>query len=79
MNPKHDRVEFAEFQRVMEEVYELSLQMEKLDEAFEIFDQDRKQYFDANDLQRVMESLGEKLTRDQINDMVRCHHVSMFW
>lgn len=70
MSPKHDKVEFAEFQRVMEEVYETSLQMEKLDEAFEIFDPDRKQYFDENDLKRVMESLGERLTRDQINDMV---------
>mmetsp|Transcript_17029 Transcript_17029/g.53167 ORF Transcript_17029/g.53167 Transcript_17029/m.53167 type:complete len:152 (+) Transcript_17029:88-543(+) len=70
MEPKHDKVEFSDFQRVMEEVLEASLPNEKIDEAFELFDWDRKQYFDANDLQRVMKSLGENLTKDQIKDMI---------
>mmetsp|Transcript_8512 Transcript_8512/g.21872 ORF Transcript_8512/g.21872 Transcript_8512/m.21872 type:complete len:151 (+) Transcript_8512:64-516(+) len=70
MEPKHDKVEFADFQHVMEDVLEKSIQPEKLEEAFELFDWDRKQYFDANDLQRVMTGLGEKLNKDQIRDMI---------
>ena len=42
----------------------------ELREAFELFDQERKQYFDANDLDRVMRSLHEHLTEDQIKDMI---------
>lgn len=71
MEPKHDKVELADFQRVMEDALESALQNEKIDEAFEIFDQDRKQYFDASDLHRVMAGLGENLTKKHINDMVR--------
>ena len=37
----------------------------------QLFDIDRKQFFDVNDLDRVMRSLGESLTKQQLNDMVR--------
>ena len=43
----------------------------KICEKFKkLFDTDRKQYFDANDLDRVMRSLGEHLTEEQIKDMI---------
>lgn len=70
MEPKNERVEFADFQRVMEDLLESSLQSDKIQAAFELFDHDRKQYFDEADLKRVMESLGERLSQDQIRDMI---------
>ncbi|KAJ8605136.1 hypothetical protein CTAYLR_000467 [Chrysophaeum taylorii] len=42
MEPKHNKVEFSDFQRIMEEMLEYH-QNEKVEEAFELFDQDRKQ------------------------------------
>ena len=56
--------------QVMEEQLEAAFNMEKIQEAFELFDSERKQYFDANDLDRVMRSLNEHLTMDQIKDMI---------
>jgi len=42
----------------------------RLNEAFEIFDPHKKQYFDEADLDRVMRSLNEYLTKDQLRDMI---------
>ena len=70
MEPVHGKVEFHGFSHVMEEQLEAAFNMEKIQEAFELFDSERKQYFDANDLDRVMRSLNEHLTMDQIKDMI---------
>lgn len=71
MEPVHGKVEFHGFSHVMEEQLETAFNIDKIQEAFELFDSERKQYFDANDLDRVMRSLNEHLTMDQIKDMVR--------
>ena len=70
MEPVHGKVEFHGFSHVMEEQLESAFNMDKIQEAFELFDAERKQYFDANDLDRVMRSLNEHLTMDQIKDMI---------
>ena len=70
MDPVHGKVEFTDFSRVFEEMIEASFNVDKIQEAFELFDLDRKQYFDVNDLGRVMRQLGENLTREQIVDMI---------
>ena len=53
-----------------QETLEASFNVDRINQAFELFDTDRKQYFDANDLDRVMRSLGEHLTEEQIKDMI---------
>ena len=53
MEPVHGKVEFHGFSHVIEEQIEASLNVDRIQEAFELFDQDRKQYFDATDLDRV--------------------------
>mmetsp|Transcript_25077 Transcript_25077/g.77327 ORF Transcript_25077/g.77327 Transcript_25077/m.77327 type:complete len:152 (-) Transcript_25077:16-471(-) len=70
MEPVHGKVEFHGFSHVIEEQIEASLNVDRIQEAFELFDQDRKQYFDATDLDRVMRSLNEHLTEEQIKDMI---------
>ena len=70
MEPVHGKVEFHGFSHALEEQLEAAFNMDKIQEAFELFDIERKQYFDANDLDRVMRSLNEHLTMDQIKDMI---------
>ena len=77
MEPVHGKVEFHGFSHVMEEQLETAFNIDKIQEAFELFDSERKQYFDANDLDRVMRSLNEHLTMDQIKDMVRFCFLSL--
>ena len=70
MEPVHGKVEYHQFSHVLEETLEASFNVDRINQAFELFDTDRKQYFDANDLDRVMRSLGEHLTEEQIKDMI---------
>lgn len=44
---------------------------DEMREAFRIFDQDGDGFIDAEDIGRTMEELGEKLTADDVQQMVR--------
>ncbi|KAJ1451051.1 hypothetical protein M885DRAFT_530783 [Pelagophyceae sp. CCMP2097] len=70
MEPKYGKVEFSEFSHVVEDLLDASFNVEKVQEAFELFDRDRKQFFDQDDLARVMRTLNERLTEEQIVDMI---------
>ena len=65
------QVDLQDFIDTMDEQRIESLAPEKLNEAFDVFDAKRLQYFDEHDLRRVMLSLGEDLTTNQLRDMVR--------
>ncbi|EGB10608.1 hypothetical protein AURANDRAFT_22351 [Aureococcus anophagefferens] len=69
MEPVHGKVEFHGFSHARAPRPGIGAPA-KIQEAFELFDSERKQYFDANDLDRVMRSLNEHLTMDQIKDMI---------
>ena len=43
---------------------------DEMREAFRVFDQDGNGYISAAELQSVMASLGEKLTPQQVQDMI---------
>jgi len=70
MKPTNGKVEVQEFIEVMDDVHVSSLANDKLHEAFHIFDKKRREYFDIDDLRRVMRSLGEDLTTDQLKDVL---------
>uniref|UniRef100_A0A7S3NM70 Calmodulin n=1 Tax=Aureoumbra lagunensis TaxID=44058 RepID=A0A7S3NM70_9STRA len=70
MEPTNGKVDRADFLSTMEDIHVNSLANDKLTEAFEIFDLDKKQYFNQDDLARVMRNLGEDLTKDEIRDMI---------
>ncbi|CAF4932655.1 unnamed protein product, partial [Rotaria magnacalcarata] len=44
---------------------------EEILEAFRVFDKDGNGYISADELRNVMTSLGEKLTDEEVNQMIR--------
>ena len=44
---------------------------EELKEAFRVFDKDGKGLISASDIRRVMLNVGEKITDDEVDDMIR--------
>eukprot|EP00250_Pteridium_aquilinum_P035583 c9686_g1_i1 orf=71-520(+) len=44
---------------------------EELKEAFKVFDKDRNGYISAQELRHVMTNLGEKLTDEEVDEMIR--------
>lgn len=44
---------------------------EEIREAFKVFDRDNNGYISAAELRHVMTSIGEKLTDDEVEDMIR--------
>ncbi|GJM96414.1 hypothetical protein PR202_ga13245 [Eleusine coracana subsp. coracana] len=44
---------------------------EELRESFKLFDADQNGYISADELRRMMENLGEKLTDKEVEDMIR--------
>ena len=44
---------------------------EELVEAFKVFDRDGNGYISAAELRHVMTNLGEKLTEEEVDEMIR--------
>ena len=44
---------------------------EEIREAFRVFDKDDNGYISAAELKHVMTNLGEKLTDDEVNEMIK--------
>ena len=70
MKPIAGKVELSDFIDVMDDLYQASLANDKLHAAFHIFDRSGREFFDQDDLKRVMLSLDEKLTAEQLHDMI---------
>ncbi|CAL9120876.1 unnamed protein product [Musa textilis] len=64
-------IEFAEFLGLMaHKVKEIDSE-EELKEAFKVFDKDQNGYISEAELRNVMMSLGEKLTDEEVAQMIR--------
>ena len=48
-----------------------SEQLEELKEAFKVFDKDGNGFISAAELRHVMTNLGEKLTDEEVDEMIR--------
>lgn len=44
---------------------------EEIEEAFKVFDKDGNGYISSTELRHVMTSLGEKLTDEEVDEMIR--------
>ncbi|KAJ1898142.1 hypothetical protein LPJ66_001750, partial [Kickxella alabastrina] len=63
-------IEFAEFLTLMARQYNTGDDEEELKEAFRVFDKDGDSFISASELRHVMTSLGEKLTTEEVNEMI---------
>ena len=64
-------IEFSEFLNLMARKMKDSDSEEQLKEAFRVFDKDQNGFISAAELRNVLTNLGEKLTDDEIDEMIR--------
>ncbi|ONK64999.1 uncharacterized protein A4U43_C07F32410 [Asparagus officinalis] len=64
-------MDFAEFLNQMTRKMKEIDAEEELREVFKVFDRDQNGYITANELRNVMISLGEKLTHEETEQMIR--------
>lgn len=64
-------IEFNEFLFMMSKKMKESDREEELREAFRVFDRDGDGYISSAELSHVMINLGEKLTEDDVEDMIK--------
>jgi len=63
-------VDFAEFMSLMSHKMKNTDTDEELIEAFKVFDRDSSGFISASNLRQVMANLGEKLTDEEVDEMV---------
>lgn len=64
-------IDFPEFLALFDRKTESSNSKEDVKEAFRVFDKDGNGYINASELQYVMTTLGEKLTNEEVEDMLK--------
>ncbi|KAH9548283.1 hypothetical protein CY35_11G080200 [Sphagnum magellanicum] len=64
-------IDFSEFLDLMARKMKDADSDEELKEAFKVFDKDQNGFISAAELRHVMINLGEKLTDEEINEMIR--------
>jgi calmodulin len=64
-------IDFPEFLTMMARKMTNSDSEEELKEAFRVFDKDGNGYISAAELRHVMTNLGEKLTDEEVDEMIR--------
>uniref|UniRef100_A0A2N9I8E3 Calmodulin n=1 Tax=Fagus sylvatica TaxID=28930 RepID=A0A2N9I8E3_FAGSY len=64
-------IEFSEFLNLMARKMKDSDSEEQLKEAFRVFDKDQDGFISAIELRNVLTNLGEKLTDDEVDEMIR--------
>ncbi|KAB1212169.1 putative 3,4-dihydroxy-2-butanone kinase [Morella rubra] len=64
-------IDFLEFLNLMTRKMKDTDSEEELKEAFKVFDKDEKGYISAAEIRRVMTNLGEKLTDEEVEEMIR--------
>lgn len=64
-------IDFPEFLTMMARKMKDKDSEEKIREAFRVFDKDGNGYISAAELRHVMTNLGEKLTDEEVDEMIR--------
>ncbi|KAI3937324.1 hypothetical protein MKW98_001895 [Papaver atlanticum] len=64
-------IEFVEFLNIMARKMKEADAEDELKEAFKVFDKDQNGYISANELRHVMINLGEKLTDEELEQMIK--------
>ena len=64
-------IDFSEFLTMMARKMKDTDSEEEIKEAFKVFDKDNNGFISAEELMTVMASLGEKLTKSEIDEMIR--------
>ncbi|ORZ01536.1 hypothetical protein BCR43DRAFT_181949 [Syncephalastrum racemosum] len=64
-------IDFSEFLTMLARKMKDTDSQEEIQEAFKVFDKDGNGYISAAELRHVMTSLGEKLSEEEVDEMIR--------
>ncbi|KAH1185999.1 hypothetical protein KIL84_018748 [Mauremys mutica] len=64
-------IDFPEFLSMMARKMRDTDSEEEIREAFHVFDEDRNGYISVAELQQIMTNLGEKLTDEEVDEMIK--------
>ncbi|XP_051143030.1 calmodulin-2/4-like isoform X2 [Andrographis paniculata] len=64
-------IDFSEFLNLMLRKMKETDSEEELKEAFKVFDKDQNGFISASELRHVMTNIGEKLTDEEVGEMIR--------
>jgi calmodulin len=64
-------IDFPEFLTMMARKMKDTDSAEEIKEAFKVFDKDGNGYISAAELRHIMTNLGEKLTDEEVDEMIR--------
>ncbi|BFZ07238.1 hypothetical protein BsWGS_10277 [Bradybaena similaris] len=68
---KNGQVNFADFLSLMATIMNKNDSPDDLLKAFQVFDSDNKGYITAKELRHLMTNLGEKLTKEDVDEMIK--------
>uniref|UniRef100_T1K1M3 EF-hand domain-containing protein n=1 Tax=Tetranychus urticae TaxID=32264 RepID=T1K1M3_TETUR len=68
---RNGTIEFNEFLHMMSRKMKETDKEEELREAFRVFDRNGDGFINAAELRHVMTNLGEKLTDEEVEDMIK--------
>lgn len=71
MIPGNGTIDFPEFLTMMARKMKDTDSEEEIREAFRVFDKDGNGFISAAELRHVMTNLGEKLTDEEVDEMIR--------
>ncbi|OWR50083.1 calmodulin B [Danaus plexippus plexippus] len=69
--PRNGTIDFPEFLTMMARKMKDTDSEEEIREAFRVFDKDGNGFISAAELRHVMTNLGEKLTDEEVDEMIR--------
>ncbi|KAK7083976.1 hypothetical protein SK128_028510, partial [Halocaridina rubra] len=64
-------IEFNEFLQMMSKKMKDTSNQDELKEAFKVFDKSKSGYLSSAELRHVMTSLGEKMSEQEVEDMIK--------
>lgn len=70
-NGKEDMIDFGQFLDIMATKCPTMDNAEEIAEAFRVFDKHHTGFIKASELRDIMLNLGEKLTQEEVNEMIR--------
>ncbi|KAI9209433.1 calmodulin [Polychytrium aggregatum] len=65
------QIDFSDFLPLMASPRDASNMKRDVEAAFKVFDKENLGYINVNQLVHILTSVGEKLTKDEVNDMIK--------
>ncbi|ELT92862.1 hypothetical protein CAPTEDRAFT_169349 [Capitella teleta] len=67
-----ESLDFSEFLAMLPQIQKTGDSEEEVEEAFRVFDKESNGFLSAAELRHIMTNMGEKLTDEEVDEMISC-------